>query len=85
MFENLESDSFDKNDMKEKMNDLVTLPKAMQEKLQQHHIQNKSKILPWNLINGLECTVQNILMSLNTWFELHINQKSRRNISKTCS
>ena len=75
MFENLESDSFDKNDMKEKVNDLVRLPKAMQEKLKQHHIQNKSKILPWNLINSLECTVQNILISLNTLFELHMKSK----------
>ena len=76
MFENLESDSFDKNDMKEKVNDLVRLPKAMQEKLKQHQIQNKSKILPWNLINGLECSVQNILMSLNTLFELHMKPKN---------
>ena len=33
LFENSESDSYDKNDMKEKMNDLVMLQKAMQEKL----------------------------------------------------
>ena len=26
----------------------------------QHHIKNKSKILPWYLKNGLESTVQNI-------------------------
>ena len=43
----------------------------------QHHIQNKSKFLPWYLINGLKYTVQNILMSLNTLFEIpHWNQKS---------
>ena len=30
---NLESDSYDKNNMKEKVNDLVRLHKAMQEKL----------------------------------------------------
>ena len=41
----------------------------------QHHIQNKYKFLPWYLINGLECTVQNILMSLNTLFELHMKSK----------
>ena len=41
----------------------------------QHHIQNQSKFLPWYLINGLECTVQNILMSLNTLFELHMKSK----------
>ena len=34
----------------------------------QHHIQNQSKFLPWYLINGPECTVQNILISLNTLF-----------------
>ena len=51
----------------------------------QHHIQNQSKFLPWYLINGLECTVQNILMPLNTLTELHIKSKSRWNISKTCS
>ena len=47
-----------------------------------HHIQNQSNFLPWYLINGLECTVQNILISLNTFIW---NQKSRWNISKTCS
>ena len=41
----------------------------------QHHIQNQSKFLPWYLINGLECTVQNILKSLNTLFELHMKSK----------
>ena len=50
----LESDSYDKNDMKEKVNDLVRLHEAMQEKLysEQHHIQNKPKFLPCYLING---------------------------------
>ena len=47
-----------------------------------HHIQNQSNFLPWYLINGLECTVQNILTSLNTFIW---NQKSRWNICKTCS
>ena len=32
--------------MKEKVNDLVTLHKAMKEKLKQHDIRNKSKLLP---------------------------------------
>ena len=41
----------------------------------QHHIQNKSKFLHWYLINGLECTVQNILMSLNTLLELQMKPK----------
>ena len=51
----------------------------------QRFIQNPSKFLPWYLINGLECTVQNILKSLNISFELHMKSKSRWNISKTCS
>ena len=41
----------------------------------QHHIQSQSKFLPWYLINGLKCTVQNILISLNTLFELHMKSK----------
>ena len=41
----------------------------------QHHIQNKSKFLPWYLISGLKFTVQNILISLNTLFELHMKSK----------
>ena len=50
-----------------KVNDLVRLHKAMQEKL--------FKFLPYYLINGLECTAQNISMSLNTLFELHMKSK----------
>ena len=42
----------------------------------QHHIRKKSKLLPWYLINGLKCTVQNTLMSLNTFSELHMKSKS---------
>ena len=38
-------------------------------------IQSKSKFLSWHLINGLECTVQYILMSLKTLFELHMKSK----------
>ena len=49
---NSESESYDKSDMKEKVNDLVRLYKAMQKKLKQHHIQSKSKFLPLYLING---------------------------------
>ena len=41
----------------------------------QHHIHNKSKFVPWYMINGLECTVQNFLMSLNTLFEPHMKSK----------
>ena len=43
----------------------------------QHHIQNQSKFLPWYLINGLECTVQNISISLNSLFELHMKSKKQ--------
>ena len=43
----------------------------------QHHIQNESKFLPWCLINGLEYTVQNILISLNTSFELHMKSQKQ--------
>ena len=60
--------------MKEKVNDLVRLHKAIQEKLKQNHIQIKSKFLPWYLVNCLECTVQNILIPLNALFE-HMKSK----------
>ena len=43
----------------------------------QHNFQNKSKFLPRWLINGLECAVQNILMSLNTLFELYLKSKKQ--------
>ena len=85
--------------MKEKVNDLVRLHEAMQEKLKtasySEQIQNflfvilHSYILTY-LINGLECTFQNILMSLNILFELYMKLgvklgKSRWHISKTSS
>ena len=50
-------------------------PRQCKKKWKQHHIQNKSKFLPWYLINGLEYTVQNLLMFLNTLFELHMKSK----------
>ena len=46
-------------------------------KNRKQHIQNKSKFLPWYLINGLKCTAENILMSLNTLFELHMKSKTQ--------
>ena len=55
------------------------------ENRKQHHIQSQSKFLPWYLINDLKCTVQNISISLNSFFELHMKSKSKWNISKTCS
>ena len=82
---NSESDSYDKNGMEEKVNDLFRLHEAMQEKLKTASYSEQPKFLPWYIINGLEYAVQNILMSLNTLFELHMKSKSRPNISKTCS
>ena len=79
-----ESDLQDKNGMKEKVNNLVRLHKAMQEKLKQHHIKNKCKLLPWLLIYGLECTVQNILMLLNTLLEPHMKQDYISKSLATC-
>ena len=61
--------------MQKKVNVLVRLHEAMQKNRKQHHIQNQSKSLPWYLINGLECTVQNISISLNSLFELHMKSK----------
>ena len=43
----------------------------------QHHIQKKSKFLPCYLIIGRKCTFQNILMSLNTLFKLHMKLKNQ--------
>ena len=43
----------------------------------QHHIQKQSKLLPRCLINGLECTVQNISISLNILFELQMKSKKQ--------
>ena len=42
---NSESDSYDKNDMKEKVNDLVRLHKAMQEKLKTASYSQQIQIL----------------------------------------
>ena len=58
--EDSESDSYNKNDMKRK---------------RMYHVQNKSKFLRLYLIKGLESTVQNILMSLNILYELHMRLK----------
>ena len=63
--------------MQKKVNVLVRLHEAMQKNRKQHYIQNQSKFLPWYLINGLECAVQNILISLNTLFELHKKSKKQ--------
>ena len=57
--------------MKEKVNDLVTLHEAIQEKLKTTLYSEQIQIL--KLIP--ECAVQNILMQLNTLFELHMKSK----------
>ena len=72
-FKDWETDSYDKNDMKEKVKNLVRLHKAMQEKLKTGSYSEQIQIYTWYLINGLECTVQN--MYLNTLFELHMKSK----------
>ena len=65
------SDSYDKNDIKEKVNDLVRLHEPMQEKLKTASYSEQIEIL--TLVP--ECTIQNILMPLNTLFKLHMKPK----------
>ena len=71
---NSESDSYDKNDMQKKVNVLVRLHEAMQEKLKTASYSEQIQVFTL-VTNGLECTVQNILMSLNTLFQLHMKLK----------
>ena len=61
--------------MQKKVHVLVRLQEVMQEKLKTAPYSYPIQFLPWYLINGLECTVQNILISLNTLFELHMKSK----------
>ena len=70
-----ESDSYDKNDMTEKVNDLLGCTMKCKKNSKHHLIQNKAKFLPWYLRNGLECNAQNISTSLNTLFELHMKSE----------
>ena len=56
---NLESDSYDKNDMQKKVNVLVRLHEAMQEKLKTASYSEQIQVL--TLVP--ECTVRNSLMS----------------------
>ena len=67
-----ESDSYDKNDMKGKLNDLVRLHEAMQEKLKIASYSEQIRILTlvadkWSRMHCWE-----YLMCLNTLFELHM-------------
>ena len=80
-----ESDSYDKNDMKEKVNDLVRLHKAMQEKLKTASYSEQIQILTLVADKWSRMYCSENLMSLNTLYEFHIKSKSRWNISKTCS
>ena len=59
--------------MKGKMNDFVRLHEAMQEKLKRASYSEQIQIL--TLLP--ECTVQSILMSLNTLLELYIKSKKQ--------
>ena len=54
--------------MKEKVDDLVTLHKATQEKLRTASYSEQIQILTLVPDTCLECTVQNILMFLNILF-----------------
>ena len=76
-FKNSESDSYDKNDMKEKVNDLVRLQNAKQEKSKAALYSEQIQIL--NLVpdkwSRMYSNVQNNLMSLNTLFEIHMKSK----------
>ena len=80
-----ESDSYDKNDVKEKVNDLVTCHEVMQEKLKAASYSEQIQILTlvpdkwsqmycWKYFNVFEYVVE------ITW-----NRKCRWNISKTCA
>ena len=57
--------------MKKKVNDLVRLHEAMQKKLKIASYKEQIQILTFLP----ECTLQNTLMPLNTWFELHMKPK----------
>ena len=60
--------------MKEKVNDLVKLHEAMQEKLKAESYSEQIQILTFlhlSVINGLNCTVENFLISLNTLLKSH--------------
>ena len=71
------SDSYDKNDMQEKVNVLVRLHETMQEKLNAASYSEpiESRLTLVQTLNGLEYTIQNILLNLNTLFKLHMKSK----------
>ena len=72
---NSKPDSYDKNDMQKKVNVLVRLHEAMQEKLKTASYSEQIQILTLVPDKWSQCIVSNILMSLNTLFELHMKSK----------
>ena len=62
--------------MQKKVNVLVRLHEAMQEKLKTTSYSEPTQILTL-VPDGLECAVQSILMFLNTQFELHMKLKKQ--------
>ena len=64
--------------MKEKVNDLVRLHEAMQDKWKtaSHSEQIQILTLVPDKWSRMYCTVKNILMSLKTLFELHMKSKN---------
>ena len=72
----LEYDSYDKNDAKEKVNDFVRLHEVMQEKLKTASYSEQIQILTLVPNKWSQYTVQNILMSFNTLFELHMKSNN---------
>ena len=63
--------------MQEKVNVLVRLHEAMQEKLKRASYSEPIQILTLVPDKQSQCTVQNILISLNTLFELHMKLKKQ--------
>ena len=74
---NSECDSYDKNNMQKKVNILVRLHEAMPEKSKTVSHSEPIRILTLVLDkwSGLEGTVQNILIPLNTLSERHMKSK----------
>ena len=65
--------------MQKKVNALVRLYEAVQEKLKSTSYSEPIQVYTMYLINGLECSVQNILILLNILFELHMKLKKQVN------
>ena len=75
LFEKSEPHSYDKNDVKEKVSDLIRLHKAIQEKLKTTSYSEQIQIL--TLIPGkwYRTYYSEFLTWLNTLFELHMKSK----------